>query len=231
MLKCQHCPNRTKFAFCNMSESACALFEENSISMEYPRGTVIFREGEHCDAIFVMCSGRVKITTSSREGRTMILRVATGGSVLGLSAALAAGDYEVTAEAIEPCHIRVLHVKTLAQLLREHSDVSLGVAKSLSQDYWAAFEEARRIALPENPAGRLARLLLDWSEDAGILNASGRMAITMPLTHEEIASMAATTRETVTRTLSRFKKDQLITAKGVSFTILQPEKLQEISTC
>lgn len=199
--------------------------------MEYPRGTVVFREGEHCDAIFVICSGRVKVTASSREGRTMILRIATAGAVLGLSAALAGGDFEVTAEAIEPCHIRVLHTRTFSQLLREYNDVSLGVAKCLSQDYRAAFEEARRIALPESPAGRLARLLLDWAATSANINAGGHMALTIPLTHEELASMTATTRETITRTISKFKKDQLIATKGVSFTILQPGKLEQLSAC
>lgn len=214
-----------------MNDRACALFEENSISMEYPGGAVVFREGEHCDAIFVLCSGRVKLSAMSHEGKTMILRVAQGGAVLGLNAALSDSNYELTAEALEPCHIRVLHTRTLSQLLREHSDVSLGAARSIAQDYRAAFEEARRISLPESPAGRLARLILDWSATGSLMNGAGQQAITLPLTHEELASMTATTRETVTRTLSRFKKDHLISAKGVMFTILQPRELERLSSC
>ncbi|HKV02111.1 MAG TPA: Crp/Fnr family transcriptional regulator [Ktedonobacteraceae bacterium] len=226
MLKCRNCPRAEKHPFCNLGQESRAFFESNSISMEYPRGNALFREGDQCSAIFVLCSGRAKISTTSREGRTLILHIAEGGDVLGMSAAFAGGEYEVTAEALEPCRVRVLHVKHLREMLRSFGDASLSVAKVLAENYRAAFDEARLIALPGSPAGRLARLILDWASHER-RNGTNSI-ITMPLTHDELASMTATTRETVTRTLGRFRKEKLISMRGASLIVLQPAALEQL---
>ena len=72
----------------------------------------------------------------------------------------------------------------------------------MAKDYRASVEEVQMIAMSGSPAGRLARLILNWSADAKRKGSSG--FATMPLTHEELASMTATSRETVTRTLGHF---------------------------
>lgn len=226
---CNSCPIRQAHAFCNLSKEAQDFLEANSISMEYPRGAVLFREGDRANAIFTLCSGRVKVSASSREGRVMILRLAGSGSVLGMSAAFSEEPYESTVEALEPCHVRVLRTSALAVLLRDYPQAAMAMARTLAGEYKAAFEEARRIALPGSPAGRIACLLLDWL--ASEKGARKPDTIMMTLTHDELASMTATTRETVTRTLSRFKKDGIIKTHGVAFTVLQPSVLHQLSAC
>jgi CRP/FNR family cyclic AMP-dependent transcriptional regulator len=228
MSNCQNCPHAGKYAFCSLGQESRAFLEANSVSMDYPRGAVLFREGDRTDAVFVICSGKVKVSATSREGRTMILRIADPGDVLGMSAALTDGEHEVTAESLEPCRARVLHLKHLSTMLQQYGDASMGAAKSLAADYRAAFDEARLIALPGSPAGRMARLILDWADDA---KKNSTAFITMPLTHEELASMTATTRETVTRTLSRFRKEKIISIRGVVLTVLQPAMLEQLSAC
>ncbi len=234
MPACQHvtcdaCPIRQADSFCNLPAEAREFLEANSISMEYPRGAVMFREGDRCNAIFLLCSGRVKVSATSSEGRTMILRLAGSGSVLGMSAALSEEPYETTIETLEPCHVRVLRTSALRTMMRDFPQVAVAMARSLAKEYKAAFEEARRIALPASPAGRLACLFLDWL--ASEKGARKGETITMNLTHDELASMTATTRETVTRTLSKFKKDGLIKTHGVALTVLQPGVLQQLSAC
>jgi CRP/FNR family transcriptional regulator len=229
MTQCQNCPNTGKHAFCCLGGDARSFLESQSIAVEYPRGTILFREGDQCGAIYVLCSGKVKVSVTSREGRTMILRIAKAGDVLGMSAALSGEPFEVTAEALEPSRVRVLHVKSLETLLGQYSEAGMCAAKALAEDYRVAFDDARRLALPETPAGRLASLLLDWASDAKA--AHGTPTITMALTHEELASMTATTRETITRTLGRFRKEKLISIRGVALTLLQPTALQQLSAC
>jgi CRP/FNR family transcriptional regulator len=228
MLKCQSCPQAGKHAFCNLGQESRSFLESNSVSMEYPRGSVLFREGDRTSAVFVLCSGKAKISATSREGRTMILRIANAGDVLGMSSALTTREYEVTAEALEPCRARVLHLKHLTTMLQEYGDAGMGAARALAEDYRAAFDEARLMALPASPAGRVARLILDWADNA---RKSASPFITMSLTHEEVAAMTATTRETVTRTLSRFRKDKIISTRGVALTVLQPRALEQLSAC
>ena len=228
MSKCQNCPHAGKHPFCELGSQARAFLEANSTTVEYPRGAVLLREGTSSDSVYILCSGRVKIAASSAEGKTAILRIAAAGDVAGLSAALNGTVYEATAEAIEPCKIRILPSRLLMQLLTQFSDASMAASSVLAQHYQAAFQEIRRIALPDSPAGRVARLILDWAESGRTMPAS---TITMPLTHEELASMTATTRETVTRTLSRFRKEKLIAIKGISLTILEPAQLRQLCAC
>jgi CRP/FNR family cyclic AMP-dependent transcriptional regulator len=86
----------------------------------------------------------------------------------------------------------------------------------------------RRLALPATASGRVANLLLDWSREQAPEHAiQGRCM--MPLTHEEIASMTATTRETVTRVLGQLKRDQLISIRGAALTVLQPQALERLA--
>jgi len=229
MSKCLNCPQAGKHAFCSLSQDSQTYLNANSISVEYPRSGALFHEGDDCSAVFILCSGRVKLTSTSREGRSLILRIAQPGDVLGLSAALSGKEYEITAETLEPCRVRILHTKHLANMLQQYADVSLAMNKVLEKDYRAAFSEARLIALPGSPAGRLARLLLDWAEDARLKGTN--LPITMPLTHDELASMTATTRETITRTLGRFRRDKVIATHGVALRVLQPLELERLSAC
>lgn len=228
MSKCLSCSHAGSHPFCNLSQNTRAFLESHSIVANYSRGSSLFREGDLGASVFVVCSGKVKVSVTSRDGRTMILRIADAGDVLGLSAALANGEYEVSAEALEPSRVRVMQQKHLTTMLHTYSDASLGVASALAEDYKAAFDEVRLIALPASPAGRVARLILDWADAA---RREAKPLINMPLTHEEVAAMTATTRETVTRTLGRFRKENIISTRGVVLTVLQPKALERLCAC
>lgn len=229
MSKCLSCPHAGKRAFCNLNPDARSFLEANSIVVEYPRGNVLFREGDNCSAVFIMCSGKIKISATSREGRTLILRIARAGDVVGMNAALTGDLHEVTAEALESCRVRVLPLRQFTYMLQQFGEVGIGAARALAGDYRAAFDEARLIALPGSAAGRLARLLLDWVDHAS-RNGSGSL-VRLSLTHEELASMTATTRETVTRTLGQFRREKIISTRGIALTVLQPAALEQLAAC
>lgn len=226
---CPNCPHFGKHGFCSLSAEARTFLDATSVRVDYSRGSILFREGAPGDAVFGICAGRIKLSSTSREGRTMILRIARTGDVLGLSAMLDGSPFEVTAEAMEPCRVRVMTARVVTQLIQQFPEASRGAVASLVQDYRAAFDEARRFALSASPAGRVAQLLLDWSAQDRPGGKEG--TVTLPLTHEELACMTATTRETVTRTLGRFRRDKLITLRGVALTVLRPDALEHIAVC
>lgn len=225
---CMECSNRNKHQFCCMEISALEKFDSIGTPVRFSSGAVIFREGDNCGSVHILCSGRVKLSATSREGRTLILKIARAGEVLGLAAALAAQPFEVTAETVEPCTVKTIRRQALLDFLDRNPDASMRAARSVAQEYKAAFSEVRRLALPATASGRVANLLLDWSREAATENAvKGRCL--MPLTHEEIASMTATTRETVTRVLGQLKRDQLIQIRGAALTVLQPQALERLA--
>src|ERR1700744_4818955 len=225
---CMECPNRGKHFFCCMEASALEKFDCLGTPVQFSSGAVIFREGDNCGSVHVLCSGRVKLSATSREGRTLILKIARGGEVLGLSAALANQPYEVTAETMEPCRMKTIRRQALIDFLDRNPDASMRAARCVALEYKAAFSEVRRLALPATASGRVANLLLDWSREQAVDHAPNGRCM-MPLTHEEIASMTATTRETVTRVLGQLKRDQLISIRGASLTVLQPQALERLA--
>jgi CRP/FNR family transcriptional regulator len=204
--------------------------------MSHARGAKLFTEGDQARNVFIVCYGQVKISSTSRDGKTMILKIAGPGDVMGLSAVLANVPYEVTAEAIEPCQVKTVRKQEFVEFLSRHGVASMHAAQSLSGEYLAVFHDAKRLALSGSAAGRLARLLLDWGRSTtsnnngnGGVNAKQELRFTMALTHEEIANMAGTSRVTVTRLLNQFRRDQWITIKGTSLTIVKPDQLERLT--
>ncbi len=141
---------------------------------------------------------------------------------------MSGSTYEVTAQTMEPAEIKSINREQFLHFLAMHGEASLHAANALSGDYKAAFVDARRLALCSSTAGRLAGVLLDWGKTAA---ASGtvEMRFTVVLTHEELSNMVGSSRESVTRTLTRFKKEKLIEVRGSSILILDPELMESLA--
>ena len=104
--RCAQCTDRMDRIFCNLPDDAIERFDEIAMQIAYPSRSIVFEEGQRAQGIFVVCSGQIKLAATSRDGRTMILKIAVPGDVLGLTATLNDLPYEVTAETLEPCQIR-----------------------------------------------------------------------------------------------------------------------------
>jgi len=224
---CAHCELRSLRMFCNLSKPALADFNAIGVKASLPRGARLFQEGDPSGGVYVLCTGQVKLSCTSREGRTLILKIAMPGDVLGLGAVISGTSYEVTAETVQPTEIKSIRREEFLAFLHKHGEASLHAAKSLSEEYKAAFFDARRLALSGSAAGRLASVLLEW----GRATSCGKpeMRFTMALTHEELANLVGSSRETVTRMLGRFKKEKMIQIRGSSVLIVAPDKLEQLS--
>jgi len=226
-VRCNDCAHRTHRMFCNLSAVALADFDAIGVQLVLAKGTFLFREHDPGDSVHVICSGQVKLSCTSREGRTLILKIAVPGDVVGLGAVISGSRFEVTAETIEPVQVKKIRREEIIRFFERHGEASMHAAKALSEEYKSAFFDARRLALSSSAAGRLASVLLDWGRAASCGQAE--MRFTMALTHEDLASLAGTSRETVTRTLSKFKKEKLIQIRGSSLHILAPERLAQLA--
>jgi CRP/FNR family transcriptional regulator len=173
--------------------------------------------------VFVLCTGKAKLSTSSSEGRTVITKISEAGDVLGLSATISNRPYEVTAEMIEPGQANFITRDALLHFLKEYGEVALRVAEQLSQNYYSAYEEIRTLGLTNSPSERFAKLLLGWSRQS-----SDPTEVKLTLTHEEIAEMIGTTRETVSRLFSQFKRKQIVQLKGATLTIRNRAALEKM---
>jgi CRP/FNR family transcriptional regulator, cyclic AMP receptor protein len=221
---CVTCPIREERLFCNLSLPAVQKLNEIKSTAVYPKSAMLFIEGQQPRGVFVLCAGKAKLSTSSSEGKTIIIKISEPGDVLGLNATISNRPYEVTAEMIEPGQANFITRDALLHFLREHGEVALRVAEQLSQNYYTAYEEIRTLGLASSPAEKFAKLLLSW--DSGQTNGSKQIKLT--LTHEEIAEMIGTTRETVSRLFSDFKKKQLLQLKGSNLVIRNKPALEKL---
>src|ERR1700687_4448504 len=214
---CLTCPVREEHLFCNLPVPAVQRLNEIRSTAVYPKSAMLFIEGQQPRGVFVLCAGKAKLSTSSAEGKTIITKISDAGDVLGLNATISNRPYEVTAEMIEPGQANFIARDALLSFLREYGEVAVRVAEQLSRNYYTAYEEVRMLGLASSPSEKLAKLLLSWSANAA--KSADPSHIKMTLTHEEIAEMIGTTRETVSRLFSEFKKKQLLQLKGSTLII------------
>ena len=222
---CLTCPMREEHLFCNLPVAAVQRLNEIRSTAVYPKSAMLFIEGQQPRGVFVLCAGKAKLSTSSSEGRTVITRISEPGDVLGLSATISNRPYEVTAEMIEPGQANFITRDALMHFLREHGVVALRVAEELSRNYYTAYEGLRTLGLTNSPSERFAKLLLGWSNAAGN---GDPLQVKLTLTHEEIAEIIGTTRETVSRLLSQFKRKQLVQFKGANLIIRNKAALEDM---
>lgn len=224
---CTVCTRTADQLFCNMSPAAMKTLDAIKFTSLYPKGSTLFVEGEEPRGVFILCSGRAKLTTSSSEGRTLIVKLAEPGEVLGASATILGTPYEVSAETLEPSQFNFIKRDDFLRFLNAHAEACMHTAQQLSEKYQAAQREIRSLGLAQSTSEKLGKLLLEWCALHGETTSKGTR-IKVLLTHEEVAQMIGTTRETVTRLLSDFKRKSIIEVKGSTIVILKKTALEAL---
>jgi CRP/FNR family transcriptional regulator, cyclic AMP receptor protein len=209
---CEQCSLKCEGFFCDLSKLTLKALDSVKFTSGYPKGAVLFVEQEMPRGVFVLCKGRVKLSMTSSEGKTVILRIVQPGEVLGLHAVVSAQPYQASAETLEPCQVNFIRRDDFLRFLSEHAEASLRAAQHLSGRYQAACEQIRSLGLTHSASEKLARFLLESSVTGQETKLGVRVRLTM--THEEIGQVIGTSRETVTRTLSDFKSKHLVAVNG-----------------
>lgn len=226
---CLVCQLRTEKFFCNLPAPALKMLDQVKQVTAYPKGAVLFTEGQSPRGVFILCRGRVKMSITSREGKVLILKLAQAGEVLGLNASILNKPYEATAETLYPCQLDFIRREDFLRFLKEYGDVCLRAAQHVGQNCESAYDQIRSLGLSHSAPEKLAKLLLDLSAD-GLSGKPGKpdKSVKLALTHEEIAQLIGTSRETVTRLFSDFKKRKVAELKGATLTIFNRDALADL---
>src|SRR5215472_2907124 len=222
---CAVCGNRRPGWFCSLGSAVLADLELATSTISLPAQAPLFTQGEDARCLYLICSGYLKLTAGRPQDREMIVRVAGPGSMLGLYAVLSHGVYEVSAESLTGAQLRPVERDRFLSFLRSHKEAQMRAVQCICQEYRFALQDACRIALAETVAARLGHLLVDLGHQIGEKMPTGEYRFPLLLTHEEMASMTSTTRETVTRTLGQFRKDGWIAVEDSLVTLQQPQLL------
>ena len=212
---CTQCDTKGPHCFCTLDRVALQRLDGLGSWLRLAPRERVLREGCPPDHVYVLCHGTIKLTTSSSDGRLLILRIVGPGDVLGLAAALKGSRYEVTAETLETCQVKAIPRTHFLLFMEEFQAVSRNSVLAVAQEYQSAVVSARRLALSNSAACKLAGVLVEWGglvlagqhEDGPLPNT---VRFHMPLTHEELGHMAGISRETATRVLTAFCRDRLV---------------------
>src|SRR5438477_4600808 len=198
-----------------------------SRSRIYPRGAVVLHEGNIARGVYVLSSGRVKVSISSADGKKLIIRVAKSGDVLGLYAGLTGRPFEATAEMVEGGRVDFVSRTDLLNLMGRQQSFSSDLVEMFSRQFSEFVDNTRMLLLSESALEKLARLIVRWGRDAGERTSEG-IRVKLHLTQEEIAQIIGASRETVTRLFSILKRDQIIRVKRDSMWIRDSAALAAI---
>ena len=205
-------------------------FDRLSRRKLYPKGSFLLVEGQTAGGVYVLCAGRAKLSITSAEGKTLILRIARPGDLLGIHATLAGHAYEATAQTLAPCEVDFISRKDLLVLLNRQKWSGLGLATAISKEFTELVEHTRALLLSVSAAQKLARLLLRLGDEFGERTSTGIRLQTL-LTHEEIAQMIGASRETVTRVLGDLRRKHIVSLVDNAIFVRNLKGLESVARC
>jgi CRP/FNR family transcriptional regulator, cyclic AMP receptor protein len=223
---CAKCTERKDGFFCQLPSASLQAMSDVKYTSTYPAGAILYVEGQPSRGVYMLCKGRVKMTMTAADGKTVILNISEPGELLGLNAVISNKPYEVTLEALQPCQVNFIRRDDFLKILKQDNSIAFATLHQISNSLHSACNEIRYLGLSRTAAEKVARFLLELAIKGQETNLGKRF--NLGLTHEEISQVVGTSRETVTRTLTQFKTRSLITMKGSTVVIRDEPALKAL---
>ena len=195
-----------------------------SIKKVFGKGEIIFMEGDPGDAFYFIKTGKVKIYKTTSDGREHIFTILSEGDVFAEVALFNDITYPATAEVLEDVELGMIKNKDLEDLIRSNVEIALQIIKVFSRKLFSSQQKVKELALGDT-YDRIARTLLVFAKDHGIKTDDG-IEIKLNISRQELANMIGTARETVSRSLSQFKKEGSIDIIGRKIIIKDINQLR-----
>ena len=224
---CLGCTLRREGDFCGSSQALLTELSAAGHLTLFPAAVNLLTEGLVPRGVCILCSGRAKLSVRARDGKTIILKVARDRHVLAMSAVVSGRPSPVTATTIEICQVKFVEQQEFLNLLNNNSQAALACGRLLASDVGTAFDDVHDLLLARSSTEKLARLLLSWVANEP---RNRELRVDRDFTHEEMAQMIGSSRETVTRLLSDLKRKELIRLEGSTLVIPNRIALQAIAS-
>lgn len=211
--------------FSDLSEPSIRAINEIVHVRRRPKGAIMFFEGDAAHGVYILYEGRANVLTANTEGKILILKTALPGDVLGLNSVLAGTSHAVTVEIVQSCRFAFIAREDFLKFVKEHSDACLYFAQHLGRDCHSAYDVIRSAGDPVPK--RLARFLMASCANARVRD--GIFRATVALTRGAIAQRIGCTRETVSRTLSDFKRRRVAELAGTALLVHDRAALESLA--
>lgn len=209
--------------FERLTGGQAARLESRSRSRKFERNSLIYLPADESRSVLLLATGRVKLYHLTSEGKQALLAIIDPGEVFGELAIFDSGQREEFAETMESSTVILIPRDEIQRLMEEHPDVSLGVTKLMGFRRRRVERRLKSLLFRSN-RDRLIYLLLELAEKYGRRTAEG-VLIDIKLSHQELASIIGSTRETVTVVLGELKNEGNLAIKRRTIILTQLNRL------
>jgi len=194
-------------------------------SKKYSKDETIFREDDPGSAMFVILTGKVKVVRTSNDGREVILTILSQYDFFGEMALLDGLSRSASVIATEESELFIIQREEFLNLLKLHPEISINLLQELTQRLRAADLKIKSLSL-KDAEGKVATVLLQLAEEIGKIKHGVVEIDKLPL-QQDLANMAGTSRETISRTLHSFAKKGYVELDGAKLKILNFDKFRD----
>lgn len=219
-------PARTRFLSALSAKQRLKL-SLNSPQRSLRRGAYLYMSGDESEQLYVLQSGRIKLSRIQESGREVTLAILEHGEIFGLEWLQGHELRESYAQAMEDSRVIAVSREQVQNLLRERPELGLILLRILSEKLRDTQSIVERLLLKDVKA-RLASLLLDLARRSGIPEENG-IRLGTRITHQDLANLIGSTRETTTAMLNQFKRSRLIDVRRRQITIAAWDGLQKLA--
>ncbi len=212
--------------FSDLPEDTIAKIAQVGSTRTYKKDSIILMEDEVGGALFIIVKGKVKVTRTSNDGREVILNILTDSDIFGEMALLDGKTRSATVTAMEDSEIFIIQRNQFLEFLKEHPEISIALMQELSKRLRTADMQIKSLSL-KDAEGKVATVILQLANDIGKIKQGIVEIDKLPL-QQDLANMAGTSRETISRTLHSFAKKGLIELEGSKLRIFNYEKFKNM---
>ncbi|MFS8523274.1 MAG: Crp/Fnr family transcriptional regulator [Limnochordales bacterium] len=213
--------------FAQLAPAELEALAEAVVVARYRKNQVLFVEGEPSHSLYFICRGRVKVYRVSPDGREQILHLLGDGDPISVVPFFDGDPYPANAEVLTDSEIAFIRFEDFERIARANPGILLQMLRVLARRLRRAQEEIASLAL-KSVAGRMAARLLELAERQGELVDDG-IQIDLKLSRQELGHLIGASRETVTRVLHQFQREDAIRIDGSRIVIRKPLILQSWS--
>lgn len=214
--------------FRDFSKKEMSLLAKIMQTRKYNKDSIILSKGEIGDSLFIIISGQVKVGILSKDGREITFSFITPNDFFGEMAILDRKKRSADISTVGDTEVAVLRGADFISLLKKHPQMAIKVISILSRRLRFADEQIESLGFFD-VSRRLTKKLSQLTEEFGKKRKEG-ILIDLPLTHQELANLVGTSRETITRILNHFKKRGLIKVEKRKIIILNQKELTKYCT-
>lgn len=193
----------------------------------YPARQVLVQQGDSSGDLFAVLQGRLKVTTSSPEGESVVFSILGPGEVFGEIALLDGGARSATVMALETCRLLIVPRAAFLGVLRDFPALAFRLLETMAKRIRALSSRTEE-SLLDVPT-RLARTVIALAERFGAPAGNGHVRLTIKLKQRELGDLVGATREMVNKCLAVWKQQRLVEHGGGVLLVLNHDRLQEVA--